>query len=188
MIFSHRIRLLLSCLCFIFWLTQLVIPHSTAVFSQVFTEIASRAWPAAEAKIVSRTVYDLRGGRGSGADRFRYGAHIWFEYTVDGVTFSGNSDVADETEIAVSRRELEERFAVGTTLRVHYRPGEPYRHIQVPGLRWTTFLDVLLVCVNFFCVGIVVSSLVKSFRKYRGAGDGSTASPSGAASGPAATA
>lgn len=188
MIFSHRIRLLLSCLSFIFWLTQLVIPHSTKVFSQVFTEIASHAWPAAEAKIVSRTVYDLRGGRGSGADRFRYGAHIWFEYTVDGVTFSGNTDVADETEIAVSRRELEQRFAVGTTLRVHYRPGEPYRHIQVPGLRWTTFLDVMLVCVNFLGVGMVFSSLVKSFRKYRGAGDGCTASPSGAASGPAATA
>ncbi len=70
MIFSHRIRLLLSCLCFIFWLTQLVIPHSTAVFSQVFTEIASHAWPAAEAKIVAGRCTTCEGVAGQGLTAF----------------------------------------------------------------------------------------------------------------------
>lgn len=176
MIFSHRIRLLLSCLLLAVWATAFGIPHGINTFSQVLMEIASRTWPAADAKIISRTVYPLPGGRGSGDELRRFGAHIWFEYIADGVAVSGDAVVADKSEAAASQSDLERQFAVGTTVRVHYRTGDPFRYILKPGLRWTTLLDVMQVVLELVLFGAWFSRLVKSLRPNRQSGGRATAS------------
>lgn len=181
MVFSPRIRLLLSCLLLTVWATVFGIPHGINTFSQAFLEFASRTWPAAEAKIVSRTVYPLPGGRRSGDEFRRFGAHIWFEYIADGVAVSGNAVVPDNTDAAASQSDLERQFAVGKTVRVHYRPGDPFQYILEPGLQWTTLMNVMQVVLELLLFAAWFSWLVRLLQPSRRSGGRATASETAAA-------
>lgn len=183
MVFSPRIRLLLSCLLLTVWATVFGIPHGINTFSQAFLEFASRTWPAAEAKIISRTVYPLPGGRRSGDEFRRFGAHIWFEYIADGVAVSGNAVVPDNTDAAASQSDLERQFAVGKTVRVHYRPGDPFRYILEPGLQWTTLMNIMHVVLLWLLFAAWLGRLVKSLQPGRRSGGRATAQETAVAQG-----
>ncbi|OHB21367.1 MAG: hypothetical protein A3J67_03435 [Parcubacteria group bacterium RIFCSPHIGHO2_02_FULL_48_10b] len=122
----------------------------------------SKNWPSAEG-----TVTVSRLSTHTGSDSTTYGADIAYDYTVEGVLYTGSKvTFGDYSSSDPSHaREVVNRYSEGKSVIVYYNPDDPKTSVLEPGANWSSFM-VAGIGGLFVLVGLLgfASSLKKVIR------------------------
>jgi Protein of unknown function (DUF3592) len=116
----------------------------------------SGAWPTAPGRVTASKIVV-----GKYASFF-----VDYRYEVAGISYDG--DVLQPGQPALSRAQaeaLEEQYAVGTAVSVHYDPDRPAKSVLIPGMAsggpwWAIALGALLIVSGVGFVGAAVYTIV----------------------------
>jgi hypothetical protein len=116
----------------------------------------STTWPVADGTIQKSTVEYHSSSEGGGT----YHAEVLYQFTVDGVTHSGNKVAFGDygSSNPSHAQNIINRYPKGKDVTVHYRAGNPDTCILEPGLRGQTWF-----LPGFGLVFLVVGSLMAIF-------------------------
>ena len=106
----------------------------------VLRALATTQWPSVDGTVVRSTVGSPQQPSSSGSTK--YTADVVYEYAVDGNGLTGNRITAADfitNDLSIIQGILD-RYPVGRTVTVHYRPDDPRESVLEPGLRALSFL------------------------------------------------
>jgi hypothetical protein len=110
-----------------------VLIFNATVFVWLAQAIRAKSWPVAKGMVVSSEIVAY-----SHPNNSTYGPEIIYQYHVDGRRYrSGRISLFGPAQCAWRTRgmhRLIERYAVGTTIEVHYAPNDPANALLEPGL------------------------------------------------------
>jgi hypothetical protein len=104
---------------------------------------ASRHWPSVPGTVTSSKVVRHRGtGTGKSKSKDSFWAEVWYSYTVNEKTLSGNrvlyGDYGSSDRSHAQR--LVRRYPVGKEVSVHYSPKQPAKCVLEPGAKISTWV------------------------------------------------
>lgn len=135
----------------------------------------SKFWPAAQGKILSTDI-EVRKSTSrdhrAGLNRTTTSHHgvVKYEYAVSGQTFE--SDRISYKSYGGSQEHAKKvvaAYPVGSSVTVHYNPGNPAESVLEPGVGWASFLGPFLWVSPFFMLILLVGGWMVRARKKRSA-------------------
>lgn len=134
--------------------------------STVMTAMSSDRWPSTMGTIVASSVHRVRDSSRERKRKF-YQAEVRYEFTVNGITFSGDCVSFGNRSAAISpfKEQLEDRFRRGKAVSVSYNPRNPKQCVLQPGLQWESFSWLVGGCVLLFTGGREAISLALATKR-----------------------
>lgn len=128
----------------------------------------SKNWPSTEARILESRVE--RNTSGSGKDRTTsYRAEVTYEFTVDGVTHTGDRVAAADLGRgkSVHAKRIVTRYPKGGKASVYYRPDNPAKCLLEPGVQPQTFIMPSVGLFALLLGGVFLAAQISVIRKER---------------------
>ncbi len=124
--------------------------------------IDSPSWPTTEGLIIKSRIVGVGGGRGGSGVR----AKVHYVYDVNGLQFKGRRityqrERGDRSEEHAQK--VAERYSVGRTVRVHFRPDRPNVSVLEPGGSRYPIVGGLVL--GFIIIGTAVLVWVRSLTR-----------------------
>ncbi len=125
----------------------------------LWTVVASRSWPTAEARIVRSTVVRVRDD--TWYSHIYYQPSIAYQYDIDDVTYVGTQ--LDWGRFGTTREKAQrvaDDYPVGKLVTVYYDPWHPHRSVIEPR-SWIMSLLVLALGLGFIAGGVLILSVIR---------------------------
>ena len=138
---------------------------------------ASKGWPTAPGTVVASSV-ERQENRRSGRTSVTYHAGIRYQFQVGGTTFDGNRVAYGDygSSSASHARGIVDRYPMGRSVTVHYKPGGPEECLLDPGLKGQTFvlpgIGLIFFLAGLFMAVAIPRSMRREETTTRGAGAG----------------
>jgi hypothetical protein len=149
----------------IFPVLFIIVGASVLYFGLGQIELAKQSvdWPTVEGMVQQSTVEYRRDSEGGGA----YYAQVLYDYTVQGVTYSGNriaiGDYGSGTPSYA--RSIVNEYQVGRTATVYYSPDNPEEALLEPGLQNQAYLTPGIGLAFVIAGGIMAIFIPKAMTR-----------------------
>ena len=138
---------------------------------------ASTGWPTAPGTVVASSV-ERQESRRNRKTSVTYHAGIRYEFQVGGATFNGNRVAyGDYGSSSVSHaRGIVDRYPMGRSVTVHYKPGSPEECLLEPGMKGQTFvlpgIGLIFLLAGLFMAVVIPRSMRREETAVQGANRG----------------